>query len=467
MSMDRFFTIRFPLKYGRNKTRKLMLIKISVVWLISFLISFPLLVLGYKNPNSLYKQANSICALDHLQFKLYGSIFAFCIPFLIITITYSFTIVSLKKIIKKKELGLQSNKSEKKASFFSNFFFNSEKSSRTNSFGNSENKRKFSFNLPRISRNDCSEISSKKENLLDQLILKASTNESKLSKYRLVRSNSDSKLNKSSKCILICRSESNSVQKCDEKFAKFILKPWDTRMNDKKNLMYKKCKNLCEYKNFGDQKELTISILNYNTKSHKDLNPDHGENATRKNSNVSFGSCSFFEYHNSFNQVTLRKMSQNNSLLSRISGKSKKKSILSSVDFILRSNSLFSSSTKHQVKMYNKQNNEEKALKVLMIIFLMFVLFWSPFFIVNIASVLFPSYSFLNNDQLILSITWLGYASSMINPIIYTMFNKCFRKAFLNLLKCRTKVQYQFKRQNILKSKNMNHDSTKNSKVFV
>lgn len=32
---------------------------------------------------------------------------------------------------------------------------------------------------------------------------------------------------------------------------------------------------------------------------------------------------------------------------------------------------------------------------------------------------------------------WLGYVSSTINPIIYTIFNKTFRAAFIRLLKCK------------------------------
>ncbi|RNA41044.1 5-hydroxytryptamine receptor 2A [Brachionus plicatilis] len=383
MSMDRFFTIRFPLKYGRNKTRKLMMIKISLVWLISCSISIPLLVLGYQNPADLFTEENLVCALNHSQFKLYGSIFAFYIPFLIIAITYSFTIFSLKKIIKKKELCVQSNKSEKKLSLFSNFFFNSDKSS--NSMGNSDTKHRISVNPPGISRNNFSEISSKKENFFDQFILKTDdqTIEEKPIKLHLTRSKSDSKINKSLSKILICRSESNALCKKYEKLDKSALKPLNTKMNEKSQ-MYRKCKNLCEFQSSGDQKEMPILILTSN-RSDNELNPEHSENRIRKNSNVSFGSFSFLEYHNPFKEPSMRKTSQNISLLSRISGKSKKKSNISSADLILRSNSLFSSSTKQQIKMYNKQNNEEKALKVLMIIFSMFVLFWSPFFIYYLA----------------------------------------------------------------------------------
>lgn len=81
--------------------------------------------------------------------------------------------------------------------------------------------------------------------------------------------------------------------------------------------------------------------------------------------------------------------------------------------------------------------NERKALKVLIIIFSIFVIFWSPFFIINLISVYCTECEFITKE-LFLAITYLGYASSTLNPIIYTMFNKNFRRAFINLLRCRT-----------------------------
>ena len=35
---------------------------------------------------------------------------------------------------------------------------------------------------------------------------------------------------------------------------------------------------------------------------------------------------------------------------------------------------------------------------------------------------------------------WLGYASSTINPLIYTVFNVKFRKSFIRLLLCKNSV---------------------------
>ena len=81
-------------------------------------------------------------------------------------------------------------------------------------------------------------------------------------------------------------------------------------------------------------------------------------------------------------------------------------------------------------------NNERKAQKVLIIMFIIFVSAWSPFFIINTFPALCPVCDRHITPNINFLITWLGYLSSMANPIIYTMFNKKFRKAFLYILRC-------------------------------
>ena len=101
MSMDRYFTIRFPFRYGRNKTRRIMLLKIIAVWAISVAVSSPVFVLGiYDSKNVL---SENICAPNNVFFKIYGSIFAFYIPFLIMIITYALTMRSLRNVLVNKK----------------------------------------------------------------------------------------------------------------------------------------------------------------------------------------------------------------------------------------------------------------------------------------------------------------------------------------------------------------------------
>lgn len=101
MSMDRYFTIRFPFRYGRNKTRRIMLWKITAVWAISTAISSPVFVLGLiKKENVL---SNGVCAPNNAAFKIYGSIFAFYIPFVIMITTYALTMRSLRNVLVNKK----------------------------------------------------------------------------------------------------------------------------------------------------------------------------------------------------------------------------------------------------------------------------------------------------------------------------------------------------------------------------
>jgi hypothetical protein len=78
-------------------------------------------------------------------------------------------------------------------------------------------------------------------------------------------------------------------------------------------------------------------------------------------------------------------------------------------------------------------SNERKAMRVLLIIFSIFVLLWTPFFIINLLSCFMTDL-----DPIFISVaTWLGYCSSGANPIIYTIFSRAFRRAFVNILTCR------------------------------
>uniref|UniRef100_A0A2M4CHI1 Putative 5-hydroxytryptamine receptor 2b-like protein n=1 Tax=Anopheles darlingi TaxID=43151 RepID=A0A2M4CHI1_ANODA len=83
----------------------------------------------------------------------------------------------------------------------------------------------------------------------------------------------------------------------------------------------------------------------------------------------------------------------------------------------------------------NAVATEQKATKVLGLVFFTFVFCWAPFFILNI---IFAAWPDAKVPERIVSIClWLGYVSSTINPIIYTIFNRTFRAAFIRLLRCR------------------------------
>ncbi|XP_017790225.1 PREDICTED: 5-hydroxytryptamine receptor 2A [Habropoda laboriosa] len=80
---------------------------------------------------------------------------------------------------------------------------------------------------------------------------------------------------------------------------------------------------------------------------------------------------------------------------------------------------------------------EQKATKVLGVVFFTFVILWAPFFVLNLIPAVCPDCERQIDRKIFDLATWLGYASSMVNPIFYTIFNKVFRQAFKKVLLCR------------------------------
>ncbi|KAF4528584.1 hypothetical protein B566_EDAN015804 [Ephemera danica] len=80
---------------------------------------------------------------------------------------------------------------------------------------------------------------------------------------------------------------------------------------------------------------------------------------------------------------------------------------------------------------------EQKATKVLGVVFFTFVVLWAPFFVLNLVPAICGECEQHISAGVFDFVTWLGYASSMVNPIFYTIFNKVFRQAFKKVLLCR------------------------------
>lgn len=86
-----------------------------------------------------------------------------------------------------------------------------------------------------------------------------------------------------------------------------------------------------------------------------------------------------------------------------------------------------------------QMRSEQKATKVLGVVFFTFVICWTPFFVINFtqAFVEREQLSQYISNEMMTTFLWLGYISSTINPVIYTVFNRNFRRAFRQLLLCR------------------------------
>ena len=96
MSMDRYFTLKYPMQYGRNKTKTMVAIKILFVWVVSVAISSPICIYGLVDSSSVYTP-DQMCLITLPTFKVVGSIFAFYIPLSIMILTYLLTVQILWK----------------------------------------------------------------------------------------------------------------------------------------------------------------------------------------------------------------------------------------------------------------------------------------------------------------------------------------------------------------------------------
>nr|UYI00196.1 alpha-2 adrenergic receptor-like protein [Neoseiulus barkeri] len=75
---------------------------------------------------------------------------------------------------------------------------------------------------------------------------------------------------------------------------------------------------------------------------------------------------------------------------------------------------------------------ERRATMILGLIMAAFILAWLPFFLFYVLGALCESCKV--NETMFAVAFWLGYCNSAVNPIIYTIFNRDFRRAFRKIL---------------------------------
>ncbi|KAL0105090.1 hypothetical protein PUN28_016621 [Cardiocondyla obscurior] len=78
------------------------------------------------------------------------------------------------------------------------------------------------------------------------------------------------------------------------------------------------------------------------------------------------------------------------------------------------------------------RKKEKRATMILGFIMGSFIACWLPFFVLYIVKPLFPKFNI--PSQAFVIAFWLGYTNSALNPFIYTVFNKDFRRAFRRIL---------------------------------
>jgi uncharacterized membrane protein len=82
----------------------------------------------------------------------------------------------------------------------------------------------------------------------------------------------------------------------------------------------------------------------------------------------------------------------------------------------------------------SKLAKEQKAAKTLGIVMGVFIICWVPFFVTNVLWAICRDVCVVHPDIFFPIFTWLGYINSGMNPIIYALSMRDFRRAFRRLL---------------------------------
>ncbi|VEL09950.1 unnamed protein product [Protopolystoma xenopodis] len=89
-----------------------------------------------------------------------------------------------------------------------------------------------------------------------------------------------------------------------------------------------------------------------------------------------------------------------------------------------------------QQQQRSTDSRESRATKHMAMIMLIFAFCWIPFTLMYLVRALCGELFCPDKPHLRVFVTWLGYANSGLNPILYAIFNEEFRSAFASLLGC-------------------------------
>lgn len=544
MSMDRFFTLKYPMKYGRNKTKMTVALKIMFVWAVSITVSSPIFILAVKDKKTVFN--HGVCVPTNKDFVIYGSVFAFYIPLTIMIVTYVLTIRILwlnqammqkiersdlkplrskfgsSKCIVKTFLSPPSNEGSRKVSIVNE---GSETDATILGTFSPQNETKFDNNnkeyeeflptknldqkaasmscLPTTSspleiiettatddeeeintnvltetdtRNDFLNVTSNQFFSSKERPIYAAASFSNVPKldsgmYRAsnlpgnLQSRSCGNLDRDSKFDLEWKNHYYQIQKemdqCLKESAR-EKKEYDSE-NSPSRALLEKSQSL---QNFSKDDNY-LSIENSQISG---LISDSGDSIDDMDSSSSSDVITINLKPNSFHMYRLNLPKDSTSPLLGNSDRNKKSMTNGHCHMMTSGKSTpnrfgsprmslsngtnpdhhhhMSKSIRNLLKRFNRHEgmkemlskrattNEKKASKVLGIIFGVFLILWTPFFIVNIMSVSCPSCMVNMTNDVMSIFLWMGYTASLANPIIYTMFNTAFRRTFTKILAC-------------------------------
>jgi hypothetical protein len=412
ISIDRYLAINDPLNTRNRQQKCKILLLIIIIWLIAILLSSPMIVLGAMNPDNIY--INRHCLINNQFFVLYGSVVSFVIPLIIVIIMYTLTVRRLKEQIRQCQTQLAQEQLARAASLVAKPFLRRHIQTRSaaaaaaaaaanaNSAQSTPisasamrrmrlRRQQTSFELSEESADNLSLQQKKQQPPQQQQSDQDSQIEEKLPVPRdlipqpsvKVSPHTEYACPKNPFCQLKCTC--NRHHQAEEKQQlETVSEP-------------KSCFNCLKHIRCCKTTVTPPPLRRRPTPKHRPISLPIS--AAPNQSTVSSNrSTSGNTMNNSWRRLTITQ-------------------------------GLGTTRTKSSAV-----RNEQKAVKVLGVVFVIFVVAWFPFCITNLLQVVCKRCSI--NPHIVNGFVWLGYVSSTINPLVYTIFNRNFRLKFIALLKC-------------------------------
>ena len=421
ISIDRYLAINDPLNTRTRQQKCKVLSLIILIWSIAILLSSPMIVLGALNPTNIIR--NGSCSIYNQFFVIYGSVISFVIPLIIVIIMYALTVRRLKEQIRQCQTQLAQEQLARAASLVAKPFLRrhipsksaaaaaaSAAAAATTSSSQSTPISASAARRMRLRRQQTSiELS---EGSLDNISLQQLKQQPQPPISSQVPTSSDQEPLMDDKPA-ICR---DITQQLSTKFS-----PHTEYACPKNPFCQLKC--TCDHQHEQGEETQPLETVFEPTSSFNCFEHFRCWKTT-------FATSSIRQHPPSKTRPIPLPTSSNANQSSTSSNRSTSANTMTkNWRRVTITPSLGASRTKSSAV-----RNEQKAVKVLGVVFVIFVIAWCPFCILNILQGVCERCPI--NRNLLEGFVWLGYVSSTINPLVYTIFNRNFRLKFIALLKC-------------------------------
>ncbi|EDW95675.2 uncharacterized protein Dyak_GE25425, isoform G [Drosophila yakuba] len=453
ISLGRYMGIRNPLGTRHRSTKRLTGIKIAIVWVMAMMVSSSITMLGLVNEKNIMPKPN-ICVINNRAFFVFGSLVAFYIPMLMMITTYALTIPLLRK---KARFAAEHPESEIIRRLGGRFTLRPQQSQQMfRCSAGSGGKNKF------LTLGDSHRSFHTTGEVEGRTPTRGRCVEPVKRPLMLHRSASSGSMGAVS-CRKVINGSSGAGGSRHRPTGTSFQFSGDGILRHSSSSA-SNCQSTCMWRKHGGYPNLMASQSNRQASVRVTISQpklgrptnigENGSGAVRamevggggngsslgRTTNSCPGGTGLIE--NAANQGSTLNLSQaagGNQLKTKALTKccNKMRPFKFSLNRVSTPNlnlRFLNNRSKRNSLSANAVATEQKATKVLGLVFFTFVLCWSPFFILNIIFAICPECRV--PERVVNTCLWLGYVSSTINPIIYTIFNRTFRAAFIRLLKC-------------------------------